>query len=248
MDAVAGLLDGPRARGALPAALDARAAVGPADPGRGAADARVRRARRCVGDRPRTARPCSGPATSPSSGARSTTRWPTTRDGAPGRDPPRADLRAAGRRGAQLMDDLGIRSWGNSAEGATMMLTGTYESAGKVSRRLLRRAAAADHCPRRECPWSPSSRRDRQRPARAGGRARPPARPAADRRPARWFARPEAAAPGWYRAAADPSSGPRCSSCTRTRRPVDGGRARPPAGVSRAAFARRFNDLVGEPP
>ena len=36
------------------------------------------------------------------------------------------------------MMELGVRTWGNAADGATVMLTGTYELDGEVSRRLLR--------------------------------------------------------------------------------------------------------------
>jgi AraC-like DNA-binding protein len=64
-----------------------------------------------------------------------------------------------------------------------------------------------------------------------------------------WFSRPEAETPAWYRALADPVVG-------RVPRLVQDDPARPwtvaslaaAAGVSRAALARRFSDLVGEPP
>ena len=64
-----------------------------------------------------------------------------------------------------------------------------------------------------------------------------------------WFSRPEAEAPGWYRAYGDPIVGPAL-------RMLHNDPAAPwtvaslarAAGVSRAALARRFNDLVGEPP
>ena len=36
------------------------------------------------------------------------------------------------------MDFLGTRNWGNSADGETVMLTGTYQLEGEVSGRLLR--------------------------------------------------------------------------------------------------------------
>ena len=36
------------------------------------------------------------------------------------------------------MTDLGVRAWGNSDEGATVMVTGTYQLGGEVSDRLLR--------------------------------------------------------------------------------------------------------------
>jgi AraC-like DNA-binding protein len=64
-----------------------------------------------------------------------------------------------------------------------------------------------------------------------------------------WFARPEAQAPGWYRALSDPVVGP-------SLRLVHDDPAHPwtiaelavRAGASRAAFARRFATLVGVPP
>jgi AraC-like DNA-binding protein len=64
-----------------------------------------------------------------------------------------------------------------------------------------------------------------------------------------WFARPEAEAPAWYRAHADPVVGPAL-------RMIHNNPAHPwtvaglatAIGVSRAALARRFNELVGEPP
>ncbi|XUL91980.1 helix-turn-helix transcriptional regulator [Streptomyces galilaeus] len=64
-----------------------------------------------------------------------------------------------------------------------------------------------------------------------------------------WFSRPEAEAPAWYRALADPVVG-------RALRLLQDAPAHPwtvaslaaKAAVSRAALARRFTDLVGEPP
>ena len=62
-----------------------------------------------------------------------------------------------------------------------------------------------------------------------------------------WFARPDA--PGWYRAYSDPIVGPalRALHDDPAQPWTVAGLARI-AGVSRAALARRFNDLVGEPP
>jgi len=37
----------------------------------------------------------------------------------------------------KLMTDLGVRAWGNSPDGTTVMLTGTYQLDGEVSQRLL---------------------------------------------------------------------------------------------------------------
>jgi AraC-like DNA-binding protein len=64
-----------------------------------------------------------------------------------------------------------------------------------------------------------------------------------------WFARPEADVPGWYRAHSDPLVAPAL-------RHIHDDPARPwtvaglavAAGASRAAFARRFTALVGQPP
>jgi AraC-like DNA-binding protein len=64
-----------------------------------------------------------------------------------------------------------------------------------------------------------------------------------------WFARPEAEAPAWYRAYSDPIVG-------RALRMLHNNPAHPwtvaslaaETGISRAALARRFTDLVGEPP
>ncbi|MFC7404249.1 AraC family transcriptional regulator [Georgenia alba] len=64
-----------------------------------------------------------------------------------------------------------------------------------------------------------------------------------------WFTRPEAAAPGWYRALGDPVVG-------RALRLLHGAPSRQwtveslarEVGSSRAAFARRFREHVGEPP
>jgi AraC-like DNA-binding protein len=64
-----------------------------------------------------------------------------------------------------------------------------------------------------------------------------------------WFARPEADTPAWYRAYGDPVVG-------RALRMLHHNPSHPwtvaaladETGVSRAALARRFNDLVGEPP
>ena len=66
--------------------------------------------------------------------------------------------------------DLGVRTWGNSADGGTVMLVGSYDFSGEVSRRLLR--ALPEVLVLREdewdCPVDPAARgRDRQGRARA---------------------------------------------------------------------------------
>ena len=149
--------------------------------------------------------------------------------------------------------NLAIRMWGNAAEGETEMLTGTYVLDGEVSRRLLRALPPLIvlrddewDCPRDPAP----ARRDRRRTTPA-------------RRPCStgsstcsliavlraWFARPEADAPSWYRAYSDPTIGRalRLLHHDPSRQWTVADLARE-TGMSRAALARRFHQLVGEPP
>jgi AraC-like DNA-binding protein len=152
----------------------------------------------------------------------------------------------------EIMADQGVRTWGNSADGATVMLTGTYNLDGEVSGRLLRalpglivlRAGEWD------CPVIPLL-------AAEIVKDEPGQEAVLDRLLdllliavlRAWFARPEAGAPGWYRAHGDPIVGPalRLLHHNPSRSWTVAELARE-TGVSRAAFARRFNDLVGEPP
>ncbi|NUS77133.1 MAG: AraC family transcriptional regulator, partial [Streptomyces sp.] len=148
--------------------------------------------------------------------------------------------------------DLGVRTWGDRLDGSAVMLIGTYLWQGEVSGRLL------DALPPLltltpevwDCPLTPLLMEEivRDEPGQevvldrlldllviAALRA--------------WFARPEGAAPAWYRALADPVVG-------RALRLVQDDPAHPwtvaslaaKAGVSRAALGRRFTELVGEPP
>src|SRR5690349_14733896 len=105
------------------------------------------------------------------------------------------------------MQFLGVRTWGNSADGETVMLTGTYNLDSEVSRRLLRalppllvlRDDAWD------CPVIPLL-------ADEIVKDEPGQEAVLDRLLdllliavlRAWFARPEADAPAWYRAHADP--------------------------------------------
>jgi Cupin/Helix-turn-helix domain len=106
---------------------------------------------------------------------------------------------------------LGVRTWGNSPDGATVTLTGTYQMDGEVSGRL-RRALPPLLVMRREEWNSPLI------PLLASEVAvdDPGQEAVLDRLLdllliavlRAWFARPEAEAPGWYRAYADPVVGP----------------------------------------
>ena len=64
-----------------------------------------------------------------------------------------------------------------------------------------------------------------------------------------WFARPDAGAPGWYRANGDPVVGPALRMLQHNpAHPWTVASLAAEAGASRAALARRFTELVGEPP
>ncbi|MGH3804498.1 MAG: AraC family transcriptional regulator, partial [Pseudonocardiaceae bacterium] len=156
--------------------------------------------------------------------------------------------------GAELKEELnlGTRTWGNSAEGDTVMLVGTYRMDGEIGQRLLRAlppvvVLSADSW---SSPLVPllSEEIVKDEPGQEA---------VLDRLLdlllisvlRAWLARPEAQAPGWYRAYGDPVVG-------RVLRLLHHNPAHQwtlaelasKAGVSRAALARRFTDLVGEPP
>jgi AraC-like DNA-binding protein len=147
---------------------------------------------------------------------------------------------------------LGVRTWGNSSDGETVMLVGTYHLDGDVSRRLLNALPALLVLAEDEwdCPLIP---------VLAGEITKddPGQDVVLDRLLdllliavlRTWLSRPDGGAPGWYRAQSDPVVG-------RAIRMLHHNPAHPwtvadlaaQTGVSRAAFARRFTDLVGEPP
>jgi AraC-like DNA-binding protein len=148
--------------------------------------------------------------------------------------------------------DLGVRTWGNSAHGSSVMLTGTYQTDGEISRRLLEAlptlvvltsdswdsplaSLLADEIVRDDPGQQVVLDRLLDLLLVAALRA--------------WFARPEARAPAWYQANRDPVVG-------RALRLIQNDVATPwtvaslgrAVGVSRAALARRFHEVVGEPP
>jgi AraC-like DNA-binding protein len=152
----------------------------------------------------------------------------------------------------ELMSFMGVRTWGNSPVGETVMLNGTYELEGAVSRRLLNALPPLLVVP--SDAWeSPLVGLLAEEIVKDD----PGQEAVLDRLLdllviavlRAWFARPDADAPGWYRAYSDPVVG-------KALRLIHDDPARPwtvaelaaEAGVSRAALARRFTELVGEPP
>jgi AraC-like DNA-binding protein len=147
---------------------------------------------------------------------------------------------------------LGVRTWGNDPDGSAMMLSGTYQFDGEVSRRLLAALPAMLVLP--------DDAGDSPLIALLGAeivKDEPGQEAVLDRLLdllliavlRTWLSRPEAQAPAWYQAYGDPVVG-------RALRMLHNNPAHPwtvatlaaEIGVSRAALARRFTELVGEPP
>jgi AraC-like DNA-binding protein len=147
---------------------------------------------------------------------------------------------------------LGVRTWGNAADGDTTMLTGTYMLDGAVSERLLRALPRLIVVRSGEwtCPVIPLLADEiiKDEPGQEAvlDRLLDLLLVAVLRA---WFARPDAAVPAWYRALADPVVGKALQLLHHN--PIHGwtvdGLARE-VGLSRAALGKRFTELVGEPP
>lgn len=148
--------------------------------------------------------------------------------------------------------DLGVRSWGNSTEPETVLLTGSYLLDGEVSRRLLR--ALPPLCVITEAdlgsPLIPLLDAEIVRPD-------PGQDAVLDRlldllliaSLRAWFSRADATVPGWYAAQADAVIGPALGAMREDpAHPWTIEELARRAPMSRAAFARRFTALVGEPP
>ena len=148
--------------------------------------------------------------------------------------------------------ELGVRTWGNSPTGETVLLTGTYEFAGEISRRLLRAlppllVLEAGH----------SDATLTALLAAEITKDEPGQEAVLDRMLdlllistlRAWFSRPEGQAPAWYRAQRDPIVGPALRMLQNNpAHPWSVASLAQATNVSRAALARRFNELVGEPP
>ncbi|MFI6369550.1 cupin domain-containing protein [Streptomyces sp. NPDC050546] len=150
--------------------------------------------------------------------------------------------------------DLGPRTWGNDVPSdATVMLIGKYRMTGEVGNRLLRAlppVVVLPHGPQR--PIDPVALL-----AEEVIREEPGQQVVLDRlldlllvtSLRAWFAQAETGAPAWYRALSDPVAG-------RALRHLHSDPASPwtvsalasRVGVSRATLARRFTELVGQAP
>lgn len=146
----------------------------------------------------------------------------------------------------------GVRSWGNSPVGETLMLVGAYNLEGEVSRRLLRALPRFVVLGQEEL-GSPLV----QLLADEIVKDAPGQEAVLDRLLdllliavlRAWFARPEADPPAWYVGQSDPVIGPALRLLQHhPEHPWTVSELASAGGVSRAAFARRFTEVVGEPP
>lgn len=147
---------------------------------------------------------------------------------------------------------LGVRTWGDGLDGPVVLLVGTYRPSSEISRRLLDALPPLLALPG-EAWESPLIALLGQEISRDD----PGQEVVLDRLLdlllvtvlRSWFSRPEADTPGWYHASGDPLVGPAL-------RLLHGDPAHPwtvsalaaKVGASRAALYRRFTELVGEPP
>lgn len=156
--------------------------------------------------------------------------------------------------GRELTDyvKLGVRTCGGTLDGPAVVLTGSYHVKGRVSERLLcalPRVLVIPH-ERELCPVMELTVAEIERDE-------PGQQAVLDRlldllllsSLREWFNRPEADPPAWYAALADPSVGRalRLMHEDPARRWTVASLAAE-ANVSRATFARRFAELVGETP
>jgi AraC-like DNA-binding protein len=148
--------------------------------------------------------------------------------------------------------DLGVRTWGNDPGGSTVMLSGTYETTTAIGQRLL--AALPPLLVIPDGTW------DSPLVAYLGEeivKEEPGQEVVLDRLLdllviavlRAWFSRSRDEAPAWYAAHSDPVVGKALRVMYNSpAHPWTVAKLAAEVGVSRAALARRFTDLVGEPP
>jgi AraC-like DNA-binding protein len=147
---------------------------------------------------------------------------------------------------------LGVRSWGNHHEGETVMLVGAYDSFGDIGERLVR--ALPPVIVLTQDDWDSTLvtmlneevLKDHPGQVAVLDRLFDLVVVSALRA---WFDRPEAEPPAWYRAQADPVVGTALQLMQNNPgQPWTVASLASEVAVSRAVLARRFSELVGEPP
>lgn len=146
----------------------------------------------------------------------------------------------------------GVRSWGNSEVGETVLLTGVYQLEGEVTRRLVR-ALPRTLVLRADDLDTPLVSLLGEEVVRD----EPGQEAVLDRLLdlllitllRTWFGRSDSGRPGWYAAQADAVVGSALRLMQHhPEHPWTVAELAARTGVSRASFARRFTDLAGEPP
>jgi len=147
---------------------------------------------------------------------------------------------------------LGVRTWGNASEGSTVLLTGTYETATAVSQPLLNALPRFLVLPADQ--WdSPLLSLMAEEIVQDGMGQEVILDRLLDLLlidvVRRWFARPEAKPPAWYVAQSDPEIGTALRMLhNNPEKAWTVANLASEVGLSRASFARKFHELVGEPP
>jgi AraC-like DNA-binding protein len=149
----------------------------------------------------------------------------------------------------------GVRTWGNASDAvveATLLVTGTYVARGAISHRLLAALPPVVHV---QYPTSDQTLIDVL--VNEMGKDQLGQQAVLDRlldlllvsTLRAWFDRPDAMPPGWYRAQSDPVVGRALLLIQHNPdRPWTLASLAAAVGMSRAGLARRFGNLVGEPP
>jgi AraC-like DNA-binding protein len=147
---------------------------------------------------------------------------------------------------------VGVRTWGNSPDGSTMMVTGTYQVLSEICRPLLDAlpALVVLRGDTWDTPLVPLL-------ADEIVKDEPGQEAVLDRLLdllliavlRTWFSRQQAKAPAWYQAHSDPVVGTALRLLhDDPAHPWTVAELAAATNVSRASLARRFSDLVGEPP
>ncbi|WP_328967709.1 AraC family transcriptional regulator [Streptomyces sp. NBC_00239] len=253
MDALTGLLNGPRAQGAFILRMVMQAPWSVRIEDRAPLCLMlVRRGEAWI-------EPEDGPPVRLTPGDAAIARGPAPytvcdRPGTPPRVTVDADGQCTGPAGEPLgsVMQLGVRTWGDRADGDTALLVGTYRMEGEIGGRLLQALPPLLTVPAGlgDCPFGPLLDAEI-------AKERPGQEIVLDRLLdlmlidvlRTWFSRPEGEPPGWYRALADPVIGGALRLLQdEPARPWTVASLAAAVGLSRAAFARRFTELVGEPP
>jgi AraC-like DNA-binding protein len=148
--------------------------------------------------------------------------------------------------------NLGVRTWGDDVTGAAVMLSGTYQMQREIGQRLFGALPPALVRPIEAGDSALVSLLEREMVKQEPGQEL-----VLDRILdlvlvsvlRAWLASPGIGAPAWYRAQHDPVVGSALKMLhTEPAHPWTVASLATSAGVSRAALARRFTALVGEPP